>query len=205
MVDISSTIIAKSDQLNADDLIGGSITVTITNVSLTESPDQPLTINYDGDNGRPYKPCKSMRRVLAAAWGNDGSKFIGRRVTLFRDPRVKWAGQEVGGVRISHMSDLPKPVINLSLQVTRGKKAPYEIRRLDSVNQDEKTKAEPANYPDDLFNENFPRMEAAIKTGKSTPSEVINHLKKTAEPTKQQIEKLQAITPDSINEDEEVF
>src|SRR5690606_25044456 len=100
MVDISSTIIAKSDQLNADDLIGGPITVTITNVSLTESPDQPLTINYDGDNGRPYKPCKSMRRVLAAAWGNDGSKFIGRRVTLFRDPRVKWAGQEVGGVRI---------------------------------------------------------------------------------------------------------
>lgn len=205
MVDISSTIIAKSDQLNADDLIGGSITVTITNVSLTESPDQPLTINYDGDNGRPYKPCKSMRRVLAAAWGNDGSKFIGRRVTLFRDPRVKWAGQEVGGVRISHMSDLPKPVINLSLQVTRGKKAPYEIRRLDSVNQAEETKAEPANYPDDLFNENFPRMEAAIKTGKSTPLEVINHLKKTAEPTKQQMEKLQAITPDSINEDEEVF
>ena len=98
MVDISSTIIAKSDQLNADDLIGGPITVTITNVSLTESPDQPLTINYDGDNGRPYKPCKSMRRVLAAAWGNDGSKFIGRRVTLFRDPRVKWAGQEVGGI-----------------------------------------------------------------------------------------------------------
>lgn len=204
MLDISSTIIAKSDQLNADDLIGGSITVTITNVSLTESADQPLVINYDGDNGRPYKPCKSMRRVLAAAWGNDGSKFIGRQLTLFRDPRVRWAGQEVGGVRISHMSDLPKPVINLSLQVTRGKKAPYEIRRLEHQKSNQEKK-QTESYPDELFNENFDRMEAAIKSGKSTPNDVISHLRKIAEPTKDQISKLNAIKTEIINEEDEVF
>ena len=32
MVDLSKTIIAKSDQLNADDLLGGPITITIEDV-----------------------------------------------------------------------------------------------------------------------------------------------------------------------------
>jgi len=73
VLDITQTTQAKSDQLNAVDLVGAPKTITVTKVSLVEG-DQPVTINYRGDEGKPYKPCKGMRRALVAAWGK------GRRV-----------------------------------------------------------------------------------------------------------------------------
>lgn len=129
VTNLRATIIPKSDQLNAQELIGGPITIKITNVVLTESPDQPVIIHYEGENGRPWKPCKSMRVVLIFAWGDDGTKWIGRHVTLFNDPEVKWAGVKAGGIRISHMSHIDRN-IEVSLTVTRGKKAPFVIKEL---------------------------------------------------------------------------
>lgn len=100
-MDLSQTIIPKSDQLNADDLIGGTRTIRISSVSAGNA-EQPVVIHFDGDNGRPYKPGKSMRRVLVCLWGNDSAAYIGRRLTLYRDPSVKFGGEDVGGIRISH-------------------------------------------------------------------------------------------------------
>lgn len=105
-MDISDTIIAKSDQLNASDLIGGPITVTITGVKRFDSAEQPIAISYDGDNGKPFKPCKSVRRLLVGMWKKDATKYVGRRLTLYRDPSVKWAGKEEGGIRVSHASHI---------------------------------------------------------------------------------------------------
>jgi hypothetical protein len=68
-MNLAETIIPKSDQLNADDLITGTITVKITAVKGSNEPQQPVSIHYEGDNGKPYKPCKSMRRILVSAWG----------------------------------------------------------------------------------------------------------------------------------------
>lgn len=68
-MNLADTIIPKSDQLNADDLITGSLTVKVTAVKGSSEPQQPVSIHYEGDNGKPYKPCKSMRRVLVSAWG----------------------------------------------------------------------------------------------------------------------------------------
>lgn len=128
MTDLTPTIAAKSDQLNADDLIGGPKTITITRVT-SGTPDQPINVYYEGDDGKPWKPCKSMRRVLVALWGAKGDKYVGRSITLFRDPSVKWGGIEVGGVRISHMSDIDNDTA-FQLTVTRGKKEPYKVRKL---------------------------------------------------------------------------
>ncbi len=132
MPDITSlrdTIIPKSDQLNAEQLLAGPITITVTDVRRTND-DQPIAIDYEGDNGRPYKPCKSMRKVLIFAWGEDGTRWVGRKMTLFNDPAVKWGGVAVGGVRISHMSDIERD-IKLALTATKGKKEPFTIKRLD--------------------------------------------------------------------------
>lgn len=132
MPDITSlrdTIIPKSDQLNAEQLLAGPITITVTEVRRT-SDEQPVVIHYEGENGRPYKPCKSMRKVLIWAWGEDGTKWVGRSMTLFNDPNVKWAGVAVGGVRISHLSDIQGD-IKLALTATKGKKEPFTIKRLD--------------------------------------------------------------------------
>lgn len=65
MIDLTATIKPKSDQLNADDLIAGPKTITVTGVKLV-AEDQPVAISFHGDDGKPYKPCKSMRREVAS-------------------------------------------------------------------------------------------------------------------------------------------
>lgn len=130
MIDVSDTIVAKSDQLNADDLIGGPITVKITNVN-KPGGDQPLVIKYEGDNGRPFKPSKTVRRILVKAWGKDATAWIGRLMTLYNEPSVKWAGKEVGGIRVSHLSHI-SGTLEISLTETRGSKKPHTIKKLDA-------------------------------------------------------------------------
>jgi len=128
--DLRDTIIPRSDQINADQLLGGPMTIRVTAVK-RGSDDQPIVIHYDNDGGRPYKPCKSMRKVLIFAWKEDGSQWVGRMMTLYNLRTVKWAGVEVGGIRISHLSHIDAD-IKLSLAATRGKKEPIIIKRLDS-------------------------------------------------------------------------
>lgn len=145
MTDLTNTIIAKSDQLNSDTLISGPITIKITAVSAdTSSAEQPIIIRYEGDKSQPWKPCKSMRRLMVAIWGANGAEYVGRSVTLYRDPTVKWGGLEVGGIRISHMSHIDKPV-TIALTATRGNKRPVTVSPL--VVQDKPASTDPyANY-----------------------------------------------------------
>lgn len=127
-MNLSNTIIPKSDQLNADDLIAGPITIRVSKVA-AGSAEQPVSIHYEGDNGRPYKPGKSMRRVLIQAWGSEGNAYVGRSMTLFRDQTIRFGGDTVGGIRISHLSDIPGP-LSFALTVTRGKRVQYTVQPL---------------------------------------------------------------------------
>lgn len=129
MTDLTKTTEPKSDQLNYDDIPDNATkTIKVTKVNLC-SGDMPVAINYEGDNGKPYKPCKSMRRVLVKVWGSDGNKYIGQSMTLFGDPTVVFGGQKVGGIRISHMSGIKEPV-TMSLTATRAKRQPYTVKPL---------------------------------------------------------------------------
>jgi len=128
--DLRYTIIPKSDQLNSEQLLGGPIIVTITHVSAGGGADQPLSVHYEGENGRPYKPCKTMRKVLIHAWGSNGAVWAGRSLELYNDPTIKFGGEAVGGIRISRMTDIPEKGIRVSLTATRGKKALHEIKLL---------------------------------------------------------------------------
>ena len=128
-MDITETLAPKSDQLNADDLIGRSCTVTITGVTGGDA-DQPVNVTTaEFGEGRLFKPCKSMRRVMVAAWGADASTYVGHRMTIYRDDKVRFGGQDVGGIRISHMSHIQKRV-TVALTVTRGKRAPFVVEPL---------------------------------------------------------------------------
>ena len=158
MSDMSSVIIPKSDQLNADDLIAGPMTVTITAVTIRTGQEQPISISFEGDNGKPYKPCKSMCRVMVTAWGADSKKYAGRSMTLYRDTSVKWGGLEVGGIRISHMSNIDS-AITLALTMTRGNKKPFTVRPLAASKGKPATQASDA--PADLIT---PDQIAAIET-----------------------------------------
>ena len=143
MNDMKQTIVPKSDQLNADDLISGPMTITITGVSIKGGQEQPVAISFEGDNGKPYKACKSMCRVMVMAWGPDASKYVGRSMTLYRDPTVTWAGMQVGGIRISHMTDIDEKM-TMALTATRQSKKPFTVRPLVATEK----KAAPPLTPD---------------------------------------------------------
>lgn len=121
---LADTIIPKSEQLNADDLIAGPITVTIEGVKRSSSPDQPIDIMISGH--RPFRPCKSMRRVLISVWGDKGSEWIGQSMTLYRDETVKYGGVAVGGIRISHVTGIDKRR-DLMLTSTRSKREMFSV------------------------------------------------------------------------------
>ncbi|MCJ2088357.1 hypothetical protein MKK88_20550 [Methylobacterium sp. E-005] len=129
MIDISQTVAPKSDQLNADDLIGGPRTIRVTRVAAMKEPDQPIAIYFEGDNGKPYKPGKSMRRVLLRIWGQDGSAYAGRRMTLYRDDAVQFGGVAVGGIRISHMSGISS-AMTMALTEKRASRRPFTVKPL---------------------------------------------------------------------------
>lgn len=140
MTDLSKTIAPKSDQLNADDLIGGPLTLTITRVSADpSSAEQPVSISFEGDGGKPYKPCKSMRRVMVHLWGKDGAAYAGRSMTIYRDAEVQFGGMKVGGIRISHMSHISKAE-TMALTATRANRKPFTVRPLEAARQSNEAK-----------------------------------------------------------------
>lgn len=133
MVDMAHFVEAKSDQLNADDLIGAPRTITVRRVTGVEG-DQPIAVHYEGDNGKPFKPCKTMRRIMLAVWGRYAADYVGRSMTLYRDDSVTFGGLQVGGIRISHMSHIDKETI-VVVAKTKGKKAGIKIMPLRTEQQ----------------------------------------------------------------------
>jgi len=130
-MDVSDTLAAKSNQLNAADLTRPRV-FSVLAVKAGGSSDQPIDVQIEGWP-HPWKPCKSMRRVLAAAWGTQSDKWLGKAVELYCDPDVLWAGERTGGIRISALSDIPTDGIEVVLRASRKNGAPVRFRRLDIV------------------------------------------------------------------------
>lgn len=126
-MDISQTLVGKSDQLDNVDLIAGPRDFTITAVT-AGAADQPLNIAL-AEFPRPWRPGLTMRRVLAGIWGTDATKYVGRRVRLYRDETVTFGKDKPGGTRISHASNIDKAV-TLTLPTSRGKVGTFTIEPL---------------------------------------------------------------------------
>ena len=127
--DMTESIAPRSDQVNAEDMLTGPRTVTITEVR-RGSAEQPVEVVLaEFGPGRPFKPSKTVRRIMVGAWGPDASTYAGKRLTLYRDPTVRFGGMDVGGIRVSHMSGIDKP-LTLVLSVSKGKRAPYVVKPL---------------------------------------------------------------------------
>lgn len=109
MSDMLKVIEPKSDQINAEDLIGRDMTITITAVKVSPGTEQPVAMKFEGSD-KLFRPCKTVSRIIVAAWGADTSLYAGRSLTLFRDPNVKWAGMAVGGIRVKAISHIDAPL-----------------------------------------------------------------------------------------------
>jgi len=141
-MDLTRATIAKSDQLNADDLLSGPRTFTIAEVR-EGNDEQPVSIVLaEWPDNRPFKPSKTVTRLLVAAWGGESDDWPeGARMTLFRDADVKWAGQAIGGIRVSHLSHI-KGKLKVALQESKGKKVLYTVDPLPELSRAEQLRAE---------------------------------------------------------------
>jgi len=119
----------KSDQLNACDFLVEPKTYTIKDVVVKKDGEQRVSVFFEGCK-LPWKPCKSMLRVMMVVWDSYDSKdFIGKRLTLYNDEKVMWAGVAVGGIRISHMSGLSSERA-ISLRATKKATISYTVKPL---------------------------------------------------------------------------
>lgn len=126
-MDISSTLAPDSAQLDAVDLLGGPRVFTVE--SVTAGPaDQPVQIHL-AEFERPWRPGKSMRRVLAACWGTQSTAWIGRRVRLYCDASVTFGNAAVGGTRIAALSHIDGTK-KIPLLVSQGRSAVYTVDQL---------------------------------------------------------------------------
>lgn len=117
----------RSDQFNADDLVAGPRTFTIASVKPGKA-EQKYDIELEGEE-RVWRPPLTVLRLMLAAWGDDAANWVGQRVTLFRDPDVDFGGSKVGGIRISHMTGIDKPLTE-ALTVKRGKRGRFTVQPL---------------------------------------------------------------------------
>lgn len=126
-MDLTESIIPKSDQLDATELLSGPRIFTIERVS-AHNAEQPFNFHLIGFP-RVWRPGKSMRRVIVAAWGSAAVNYIGKSIELYCDPSVDFGGVAVGGTRISRMSGIDKP-LKVPLLIKRGKSAVFTVQPL---------------------------------------------------------------------------
>jgi len=126
-MDLTESIAPKSDQLDAIDLISGPRTFTIERVS-THNAEQPFNFHLEGFP-RVWRPGKSMRRIIVAAWGSSADNYTGKRLELYCDPSIQFGSDTVGGTRISRMSGIDKP-LKVPLLIKRGKSALFTVQPL---------------------------------------------------------------------------
>lgn len=144
-IDVSKAIQPRSDQQNADSLLSGPRTIRIRDIAFNpEAELQPLWIYFDGDENKPWKPCRTATRCLVSIWGKDAKKWIGLSCTIYCDADVTFSGVKTGGIRVSHMEGLDAPR-TLMLTKTRGKKGATVIKPLvvEKKQQPEKPAAQP--------------------------------------------------------------
>ena len=126
MPDISDTLAPKSDQLDNIDLRGGGPRVfTVTKVDVRPGSEQPVVVHL-AEFDRPWKPGKNMRRVLAHCWTRESDNWVGKRVELFADEKVKFGNETPGGTRISRVSGIDGPT-KAPIMLSQGRAGLYPV------------------------------------------------------------------------------
>lgn len=193
MTDVSAAMQAKSDQLNSVDIIGAEPVIRVRDVEVKDTREQPISVYFDGDNGRPWKPSKGMIRILAGAWGRDSKDWIGKHARLYFDPEVTYAGEKVGGIRIKALSDIDAKGLNFTVTINRKKRQPYHVECLQ---------VEQTQYPTDKFEQAFPAMVDKMQSGDMTLQQIIAQCQKTGQLTQEQVQRLEQSAPVEISEDD---
>lgn len=170
-MDLTESLAAKSDQLNAVD-VPTPRTFTIEKITENKgNPQQPFNFHLVETPGRPWRPNKGMRRVVARGWGEKdiGTRYPGRRVTLWCNPEVVYAGVAVGGLQVSHLSDIDEP-FTMPLRVSQKKVQQFTVQPLVETpapvagpTVERVQAATDVNELRDMWTHASPEVQAAIK------------------------------------------
>lgn len=115
----------NTDQLNFEDFMGGvTRVVTIAGVKRGAKEAQ-YDIAIEGDD-RFWRPPATVLKQLVLAYGDDAADWVGKSARLYGDPDVKMKGVRVGGIRVSHLSHIEKP-LTASLTITRGQSGIFTV------------------------------------------------------------------------------
>ena len=117
----------RSDQWNADDFIQGARTFAIAGVK-EGTAEQKYDIVLEGSD-RVWRPPLTVLRILLKAWGDEASSWVGHRATLYRDDSIRFGPNEVGGIRVSHLSHIDSP-IRVNLSEKRGSRKVHTVQPL---------------------------------------------------------------------------
>lgn len=192
------TTMAKSDQINAADLLGGPLVCQITDIQMTGAADQPISIFVDS-HPQPWKPSKTSRRVLAACWSDvEPAEWVGRYVVLYNDPTVMWAGKAEGGIRTSHMSHIDGKK-TIMTNATRGKKSAQTVEPY-YPDSSQAPAAAPVFWPDEAFAKRLAAAQQKIDSGELTAEAFIATLEKKAPMTAGQKARVKS-TPAPVDDD----
>lgn len=183
--DVSFALEAKSDQLNGTDIMGVEPVIRVRDVVVRKG-DQPVSVYFDGDNNRPWKPSKGMLRILAGAWGRDSKQWVGKHARIYFEPSVIYAGKEVGGIRIKALSDIDARGLTFALTISRQKRDPYHVPLL---------KIETTEYPADRFAKALPIMAEKMQSGEMSLQQVVAQCQKTGTLTEEQLKQLEQAAP----------
>ena len=118
----------RSDQWNGDDFASGPKTFSIGTV-VDGKAEAKYDIELTDGGERVWRPPLTMLRILMATWGEETELWRGHRVTLFLDPEVMFGGDKVGGIRISHLSHLDKPLLT-KVTKKRGRRENFTVQPL---------------------------------------------------------------------------
>lgn len=202
--EFAGTTMAKSDQINAADLLGGPLVCQITDIQMTGSADQPISIYVDA-HPQPWKPSKTSRRVLLACWPDtDPTEWVGRWIILYNDESVMWAGKTEGGIRMSHASHIDEPKTIL-VNATRGKKAPQRVEPYYPQDSAQQAPQETVYWPDDAFAKRLDAATPKLQSGELLVGQFVEALEKKAPITSGQRARAEAaaapIVADGVSED----
>lgn len=195
MADVSFAAQAKSDQLNAVDIMGVEPVITIRDVKVMQGNQQPVWVYFNGDNNRPWKVSKGMIRILIAGWGKDSDNWIGKSVQIYCDPSVKYAGKEVGGIRIKAMSDISANGIKCTIALNKQNREPYHVKFLSM---------ERPTYPQEKFDASFDAMAKTLSDGKMTLEQVVSRCQQTGDLTPEMLSRLESAAPVVVDSEDEM-
>jgi hypothetical protein len=97
--------------------------------------DKPVIWFKEIDRGFVYN--KTAGHSLAAMFGKDDNTWIGKRVTLYADPEVRFGGEQVGGIRIAGSPDIKEEV---KVRIKFPKKKPFEVTLTPTAPQQQNQK-----------------------------------------------------------------